>query len=95
MSTPASFLEAVVAEGPDPVARPAHYTAGAVECIDAIQAATHHLEGFSAFLTGQVIKYLWRWALKGRPVEDLRKARWYLDRLLTLQEAHQARGGAR
>lgn len=35
------------------------------------------------FLSGQVLKYLWRWPLKERPLQDLKKARWYLDRLIT------------
>lgn len=65
----------------DPVNHPAHYTAGKVECIDAIEAATTGLEGGLAYCTGCAIKYLWRWSRKGG-VEDLRKARWYVDRLI-------------
>lgn len=42
----------------DNVNHPAHYTAGGVECIDAISAAVKDLEGEEAFLTGQVIKYM-------------------------------------
>jgi hypothetical protein len=34
-----------------------------------------------AWLTGQVLKYMWRWPLKNGK-EDLRKARFYLDRLI-------------
>jgi hypothetical protein len=72
-------------EGPtrnDPVNHPAHYTAGGIECIDAIAAAlASHTDPMDAWLTGQVIKYLWRWPMKNG-VEDLRKARFYLDRLL-------------
>jgi hypothetical protein len=34
------------------------------------------------FLEGNVIKYLWRWREKNG-LEDLKKARWYLDRLIT------------
>ena len=65
----------------DVVNHPAHYTAGKVECIDAIEAATVGLEGIQAMCTGNVIKYVWRWKRKGG-VQDLRKARWYLDRLI-------------
>ncbi|MGG1601252.1 DUF3310 domain-containing protein [Paenibacillus naphthalenovorans] len=65
----------------DPVNHPAHYTAGNVECIDAIKAATEDLTGIEAVCTGNVIKYLWRWKRKNG-VEDLRKARWYLERLI-------------
>lgn len=66
---------------PDVVAHPPHYTAGKVECIDAIEAATAHLGGVDGFLTGQVIKYVWRWKLKNG-VQDLEKAKWYLERLI-------------
>lgn len=63
----------------DAVNHPAHYTQGGVECIDAIEAATG--DGFAGYLAGNVIKYVYRYRFKGG-VEDLRKARWYLDRLI-------------
>ena len=68
-------------EGADPVNHPPHYTAGAVECIDAIESATTGLAGREAVCTASAIKYLWRWKMKGGH-EDLRKARWYINRLL-------------
>lgn len=64
----------------DPVNRPRHYTQGGIECIDAIEAAVIDLRGPEAFLTGQVIKYIWRWKHKGG-TEDLEKAQWYVARL--------------
>lgn len=70
----------------DNVNQPSHYTAGSVECIDAIEAATTGLQGIEAVCTGNVIKYVWRWKRKNG-VEDLRKARWYLDRLIQQQES--------
>lgn len=69
----------------DNVSHPAHYTKAGIECIDAIEAAVGELGGIDGFLTGQVIKYIWRWKWKNG-VEDLHKARWYLDRLITKQE---------
>lgn len=70
----------------DPVNHPAYYTAGGIECIDAITAALSCQEDpVAAWLTGQVIKYLWRWPLKNG-VEDLRKARFYLDRLISRED---------
>ena len=63
----------------DNVNGPAHYTSGSIECIVAIQAALG--AEFKGFLRGNVIKYLWRYQDKGG-VEDLRKARWYLERLI-------------
>jgi hypothetical protein len=65
----------------DNVTHPAHYTQGKVECIDAIEAAVTGLTGMEAVCTAQCIKYLWRWKRKNG-LEDLRKARWYLDRLI-------------
>lgn len=64
----------------DPI-NPPHYQQGAVECIDAIAAATVGLEGIEAVCTGAAIKYLWRWKRKGG-LEDLRKSAWYIDRLV-------------
>ena len=58
---------------------PSHYKQGDVECIDAIKAAT--ADGFVGYLTGNILKYVWRWKLKNG-IEDLKKARWYLDRLI-------------
>ena len=65
----------------DSVNHPPHYTAGEIECIDAIAAATIELKGIEAACTANAIKYLWRWKLKGG-IEDLKKARWYIDRLI-------------
>ena len=66
----------------DPVNHPAHYTAGGVECIDAITAALKcYTDPVDAWLAGQVIKYLWRAPLKLRYDEDLCKAKFYMDRL--------------
>ena len=69
-------------EGPLPnmVDRPPHYNTAEIECIDAIRAATG--DGFHYHLQGTVLKYLWRYRYKGKPLEDLKKARWYLDRLI-------------
>jgi len=65
---------------PDMVNRPPHYNSTGIECIDAIQAATG--DGYQYHLQGTVLKYLWRYRYKGKPLEDLKKARWYLDRLI-------------
>lgn len=64
----------------DPV-NPSHYKQGSVECIDALAAATAELKGIEAVCTANAIKYLWRWKQKGG-VEDLKKAQWYIDRLI-------------
>lgn len=63
------------------VDHPAHYTAGGIECIDAIEAATTGLEGIEAACTANAVKYLWRWKRKNG-VEDLKKAVWYINHLI-------------
>ena len=65
----------------DNVNHPAHYTAGAIECIDALASATEGLQGIGAVCTANAIKYLWRWKRKNG-VEDLQKAIWYTERLI-------------
>jgi hypothetical protein len=64
----------------DNVNKPAHYTQGKVECIDAIESATMGLVGIIAVCVGNVIKYVWRFALKNG-IEDLDKADYYLQKL--------------
>jgi hypothetical protein len=66
------------------VDHPPHYTAGKIECIEAIEAATTGLEGLEAVCTANVIKYVWRWKRKNG-LQDLEKAKWYLDRLIQTQ----------
>jgi hypothetical protein len=62
-------------EGPsDPILRPRHYTFSAIEPIDVIE--TWQL----GFHLGNVVKYIARAGRKGARLDDLRKARWYLDR---------------
>lgn len=64
----------------DNVNRPSHYASGDIECIDAIRAQMSK-EEYQGYLRGNVVKYMWRWRDKGG-VESLRKAKWYLERLI-------------
>tara|TARA_R100000388_G_scaffold83882_1_gene62857 strand:+ start:313 stop:600 length:288 start_codon:yes stop_codon:yes gene_type:complete len=66
--------------GVDMVNNPPHYNEAGIECIDAIQAALTPIE-FRGYCKGNNLKYTWREHYKGED-EDLRKAAWYLDRLL-------------
>ena len=67
----------------DMVNHPSHYTSGGVECIDAITAAlSKYDDPVDSWLVGQVIKYLWRAPLKGKYEEDIKKAQFYLNRLV-------------
>lgn len=56
------------------VNHPKHYTShpSGVECIE----ITEHM----SFNLGNAIKYIWRASIKGKEIEDLRKAKWYVDR---------------
>ena len=66
----------------DNVNHPSHYTEGDVECIDAIKASMS-FEEFVGYLKGNCVKYLWRYRNKGKALEDLKKAQWYLGRLIS------------
>lgn len=66
----------------DPVEKPMHYAAGSVECIDAIEAQLTP-EEFRGYLKGNIAKYMWRERKKGGK-ESLKKARWYLNKLIDL-----------
>lgn len=68
----------------DPV-DPDHYKTDKIECIEAIRVATSGLDGAEAFITGNVIKYMWRWKKKNG-TEDLKKAKKYIDMLIKLLE---------
>lgn len=70
------------------VNHPPHYTAGKVECIDALEAATIGLQGIEAVCTANAIKYLWRWKYKNG-LEDLAKAKWYLNKLVEKASEHE------
>lgn len=72
--------------GDDTVNSPAHYTQGDIECIDAIDAAVVGKPADEAVCVANVLKYLWRYNLKGG-AESVRKAKWYLDRLVRKVES--------
>lgn len=86
---------------PDMVNHPNHYTFGKVECIDALESMA---EGYNVFgsskegpcvfatLAWQVVKYIWRAPLKGKMHEDLMKAKFYLERLITKVEETENAG---
>ena len=64
---------------------PTHYKQGDIECIDAIESATIRKKGLIAVCTANVIMYLWRCEDKNG-LEDLYKAKWYLDKLIAEKE---------
>lgn len=73
-------IEALDADTPDLVNHPPHYKTGGIETIDFIEAKDLN------FRLGNVIKYVARAEKKGDPLEDLKKARWYLEREIAVRE---------
>ena len=67
----------------DRVNSPSHYTSGKTEVIDIIEDAVKDApSNIYGMLQGQVLKYMLRVWLKDNPLEDLKKAQWYLERLI-------------
>ena len=67
----------------DAVNSPSHYTNGSQEAIVTIEESIEPAPSMKAgFLHGQALKYLLRVWLKDNPLEDLKKCRWYLNRLI-------------
>ena len=64
----------------DMVNSPSHYNQSGIECIAAIQAALG--PNFKYYLQGNIMKYLWRFDYKGKPLEDLQKAKRYVEFLI-------------
>ena len=75
----------VVGGAVDVVNSPPHYKAGGIEAIEGIEASMGP-EAYAGYLKGNIMKYMWRYERKGKPIEDLKKAQWYLGRLIAAQE---------
>ncbi|OUW92597.1 MAG: hypothetical protein CBD88_08360 [Flavobacteriales bacterium TMED228] len=71
----------------DSVHKPEHYNNSGLECIDAIKGMLTPDE-YIGYLRGNSLKYLWRFRYKNKPIEDLRKARWYEERLISYMLEH-------
>lgn len=69
----------------DTINHPPHYTSdpSGVECITVVEHRT--------FNVGNAMKYLWRAGLKGAAIDDLRKARWYVDREIQRLESKESK----
>ena len=65
------------------VNHPAHYNKAGIETIDALAAMLG--EGFQPYLQGNIMKYLWRYKYKNGK-EDLKKAQWYLNKLIEVYD---------
>ena len=75
-----SYAAEAEKEAEDMVTAPRHYNTGNIECIDAIEESMSSI-AFKGYLKGNCMKYLWRYDYKGKQVEDLKKAGWYLQKL--------------
>ena len=64
------------------VNHPPHYNASKIETIDMIESATEH--GFEYYLQGNIIKYMVRYRHKNG-IQDLKKAQWYLNKLIEVK----------
>jgi hypothetical protein len=73
----------------DFVNSPFHYSFGSIECIEAIEASMS-AEAFKGALKANILKYVWRYENK-KGSEDLRKAQWYLERLIAIREQEEAK----
>ena len=67
----------------DMVNSPKHYNKAGIETIDALEAML--VDGFDYYLQGNIVKYLWRFRYKNG-VEDLKKAQWYLNKLIEVYD---------
>ena len=65
----------------DSVESPSHYNNGSIECIDYLKD-NMPFDNYIGYLEGNMKKYLHRWRYKKKPLEDLKKAQWYLNRLI-------------
>jgi hypothetical protein len=73
----------------DEVNNPDHYANGNIECIEYLQDNLPY-EAFLGGLEWNIKKYMHRWRYKSKPVQDLKKARWYLDKLIETLDGEDA-----
>ena len=81
MPNPSFIPPASVSPVKSAVNHPSHYNVGKIEVIDAIEAWELN------FSLGNAVKYIARADHKGKPVEDLEKARWYIEREIQRRKA--------
>ena len=67
----------------DLIHHPPHYERAGLECINVIEQLD------LGFNLGNVLKYIWRCDVKGKDIEDLEKAAWYLRREIGRRSGHE------
>lgn len=75
--------------GEDVVNTPSHYSAGTIECVEYLKD-NMPWDAYLGGLEWNVKKYLHRWRYKKQPIEDLKKAQWYLNRMVKELEDEDA-----
>lgn len=79
----------VLEDDADMVHHPSHYNFKSMECKDIISIMTEGLEGEEAYYMGAIVKYLYRYPKKGKTVEDLNKAKTYIDMIIKKLESEE------
>lgn len=74
---------------PDIINHPLHHTRGSVEAIDHIDDVVQFYNGTEAYYVGNILKYLIRAPHKGNKLQDLKKAQWYMNRLVAEAEVRE------
>lgn len=82
IGTMVDYMMDAIEQTNDMVNSPDHYNHGKVECIEYLKD-NMPFEAYTGYLEGNCKKYLHRWRYKKKPLEDLRKAQWYLTRLIS------------
>ena len=83
------FFIRIEDETKDMVQHPSHYNTKSMECKDVIKVMCEGLEGNKAYSMGAIIKYLYRFENKGRSIEDLKKAKTYIDMIIEELEGEE------
>ena len=73
----------------DMVNHPSHYNYKSVECKDIIKVMTEGLEGEEAYYMGAIVKYLYRYPKKNNAIQDLQKAKTYIDMIIEKLESEE------
>lgn len=79
----------VLEDEADMVNHPSHYNYKSMECKDIIDTMCEGINEGQAYKLGCAIKYLYRYPMKGKPIEDLQKAKTYIDMIIELLEGEE------
>jgi len=75
-------LARLIVDEKERVDHPSHYNQGQIEVIDYIE----DIGMGEDFCAGNAIKYISRYKYKDKPLQDLQKAKWYVERLISYYE---------